>query len=182
MHAASEILAGALHDNRRAEVIGDPTFGKGKIQSVFELHDGSALFVTGKGGGGGVPVGFPGCWAGASPTTVQWPCRPRNGKHIVVPPMGGPAAVAKYKTPDNHEIDKVGVRPDAACRPTGPAAGVRQASLAGIPIGPGADESVILELESDGGCAIGFLFVCLLVRLPICMGVVFGALAGCLGA
>lgn len=44
--SASEILAGALHDNSRAEVIGDRTFGKGKIQSVFELGDGSALFVT----------------------------------------------------------------------------------------------------------------------------------------
>ncbi len=44
--SASEILAGALHDNHRASLIGDPTYGKGKIQSVFELADGSALFVT----------------------------------------------------------------------------------------------------------------------------------------
>ena len=44
--SASEILAGALHDNHRASLIGDSTYGKGKIQSVFELADGSALFVT----------------------------------------------------------------------------------------------------------------------------------------
>ncbi|KAL4451911.1 hypothetical protein ABPG75_007573 [Micractinium tetrahymenae] len=44
--SASEILAGALRDNRRAEVLGESTYGKGKIQSVFELADGSALFVT----------------------------------------------------------------------------------------------------------------------------------------
>ncbi|GJU74461.1 peptidase S41 family protein [Tanacetum coccineum] len=44
--SASEILAGALHDNGRAKLIGNRTFGKGKIQSVTELHDGSALFIT----------------------------------------------------------------------------------------------------------------------------------------
>lgn len=45
--SASEILSGALHDNGRAVVIGDEhTYGKGRIQSVFELQDGSALFVT----------------------------------------------------------------------------------------------------------------------------------------
>ncbi|WOL13975.1 hypothetical protein Cni_G22755 [Canna indica] len=44
--SASEILAGALHDNGRAILIGHRTFGKGKIQSVTELHDGSALFIT----------------------------------------------------------------------------------------------------------------------------------------
>lgn len=44
--SASEILAGALHDNGRAKLVGRRTFGKGKIQSVTELHDGSALFIT----------------------------------------------------------------------------------------------------------------------------------------
>eukprot|EP00210_Caulerpa_lentillifera_P006260 g5979.t1 len=44
--SASEILAGALHDNKRASIVGERTFGKGKIQNVFELQDGSALFVT----------------------------------------------------------------------------------------------------------------------------------------
>ncbi|GAB2227976.1 hypothetical protein Droror1_Dr00009805 [Drosera rotundifolia] len=44
--SASEILAGALHDNGRATLVGNRTFGKGKIQLVTELHDGSALFVT----------------------------------------------------------------------------------------------------------------------------------------
>ncbi|KAF6176322.1 hypothetical protein GIB67_011111 [Kingdonia uniflora] len=44
--SASEILAGALHDNGRAVLVGNKTFGKGKIQSVTELPDGSALFIT----------------------------------------------------------------------------------------------------------------------------------------
>ncbi|CAA7407952.1 unnamed protein product [Spirodela intermedia] len=44
--SASEILAGALRDNGRALLVGNKTFGKGKIQSVTELHDGSALFIT----------------------------------------------------------------------------------------------------------------------------------------
>lgn len=44
--SASEILAGALHDNGRAVLVGHKTFGKGKIQSVTELDDGSALFIT----------------------------------------------------------------------------------------------------------------------------------------
>lgn len=44
--SASEILAGALKDNNRAVLYGEPTFGKGKIQSVFELSDGSGIVVT----------------------------------------------------------------------------------------------------------------------------------------
>lgn len=44
--SASEILAAALKDNKRAVLLGEPTFGKGKIQSVFELSDGSAMAVT----------------------------------------------------------------------------------------------------------------------------------------
>ena len=44
--SASEILAGALHDNERALLVGEKTFGKGLIQSLFELPDGAGLAVT----------------------------------------------------------------------------------------------------------------------------------------
>lgn len=44
--SASEILAGALQDNARAKLVGEKTFGKGLIQSLFELSDGSGLAVT----------------------------------------------------------------------------------------------------------------------------------------
>lgn len=64
--SASEILAGALQDNRRAQLVGNKTFGKGLIQSLFDLSDGSGLVVT----------------------------------------------VAKYKTPANHDINRLGIRPD----------------------------------------------------------------------
>ena len=44
--SASEILVGALRDNEKAQVVGTTTFGKGVIQSVFMLNDGSALKLT----------------------------------------------------------------------------------------------------------------------------------------
>ncbi|MCY4359527.1 MAG: S41 family peptidase, partial [Cyanobacteria bacterium MAG APA_bin_95] len=44
--SASEILAGALQDDERAEVMGRPTFGKGLIQTLIPLNDGSGLAVT----------------------------------------------------------------------------------------------------------------------------------------
>ncbi|GIM09471.1 hypothetical protein Vretimale_13304 [Volvox reticuliferus] len=44
--SASEIVAGALHDNCRAVLAGSRTYGKGLIQSVYELSDGSGLVVT----------------------------------------------------------------------------------------------------------------------------------------
>jgi carboxyl-terminal processing protease len=44
--SASEILAGALQDQHRARLVGQKTFGKGLIQSLFDLSDGSGLAVT----------------------------------------------------------------------------------------------------------------------------------------
>lgn len=64
--SASEILAGALQDNGRAQLVGEKTFGKGLIQSLFELSDGSGLAVT----------------------------------------------VARYETPNHHDINQLGIVPD----------------------------------------------------------------------
>jgi carboxyl-terminal processing protease len=64
--SASEILAGALQDNGRAQLVGERTFGKGLIQSLFNLSDGSGLAVT----------------------------------------------IAKYETPNHHDINRRGIMPD----------------------------------------------------------------------
>ncbi|MDZ7962955.1 MAG: S41 family peptidase [Aulosira sp. DedQUE10] len=44
--SASEILAGALQDDNRAQLVGTRTFGKGLVQAVQPLEDGSALKLT----------------------------------------------------------------------------------------------------------------------------------------
>lgn len=44
--SAAEVVAGALQDYERALLVGEPTYGKGSIQSVYDLSDGAALHVT----------------------------------------------------------------------------------------------------------------------------------------
>jgi len=44
--SASEIVTGCLQDLHRAVILGEKTFGKGSVQSIFEFEDGSALKLT----------------------------------------------------------------------------------------------------------------------------------------
>ncbi len=44
--SASEVLAGALQDHRRAVIVGERTFGKGSVQSVLPLRNGGGIKLT----------------------------------------------------------------------------------------------------------------------------------------
>ncbi len=44
--SASEIVAGALQDHKRAIIMGSKTFGKGSVQTILPMHNGAALKLT----------------------------------------------------------------------------------------------------------------------------------------
>lgn len=44
--SAAEIVSGALHDNKRAILVGETTFGKGSVQNIVQIEDGAAARIT----------------------------------------------------------------------------------------------------------------------------------------
>jgi carboxyl-terminal processing protease len=44
--SASEIVAGAIRDHKAGTLVGSDTFGKGLIQTIINLQDGSAVSIT----------------------------------------------------------------------------------------------------------------------------------------
>lgn len=44
--SAAEIVSGALHDNKRAILVGETTFGKGSVQNIIPIEDGAAARIT----------------------------------------------------------------------------------------------------------------------------------------
>jgi len=79
--SAAEIIAGALQDHDRALVVGQPTYGKGLVQSVFGLEDGASLRLT------------TGRWYTPSGRTIQRPER-------APPSLGASQAPAAERVPE----------------------------------------------------------------------------------
>ncbi len=99
--SASEIVTGALQDHDRALVIGNATFGKGLVQSLYQLEEGWALkFTTGR-------------WYTPSGRTIQKP-RNRDGSLRT----GVAADTTPYHTDAGRRlVGGGGISPDIAVKP-----------------------------------------------------------------
>jgi len=83
--SASEIVAGAIQDNGRGILLGTQTFGKGSVQTIFPLKDGSGLRLTTA--RYFTPSGRSIQAKGIVPDIIVKPVRPEEEKEVVAPRM-----------------------------------------------------------------------------------------------
>lgn len=102
--SAAEIIAGALQDHDRALVVGQPTYGKGLVQSVFTLEEGATLKLT------------TGRWYTPSGRTIQRADRPSQTGVAAATP--GPAdSMPEFRTTGGRSVrGGGGIIPDILVR------------------------------------------------------------------
>jgi carboxyl-terminal processing protease len=83
--SGSEIVAGAIQDNGRGILLGTQTFGKGSVQTIFPLKDGSGLRLTTA--RYFTPSGRSIQAKGIVPDIIVKPVRPEEEKEVVAPRM-----------------------------------------------------------------------------------------------
>ncbi len=110
--SASEIVAGALQDHDRALVIGQPTFGKGLVQTLFQLTPDAALKIT------------TARWYTPSGRSIQRTAANEEAQiaqadsAAVLPDTGSPAKGEVYRTDDGRVVlGGGGITPDIVVRP-----------------------------------------------------------------
>jgi len=105
--SAAEIVAGALQDHDRALIVGQPTYGKGLVQSVFTLPEGASLKLT------------TGRWYTPSGRTIQRPERSAEATQASGPPAPplSPDSLPEFRTEGGRSVrGGGGIIPDVLVR------------------------------------------------------------------
>jgi len=107
--SGSEIVAGAIQDNGRGILLGTQTFGKGSVQTIFPLKDGSGLRLTTA--RYFTPSGRSIQAKGIVPDIIVKPVRPEEEKEVVAPRMPTERDLERHLTEPEKGIPKEKEKP-----------------------------------------------------------------------
>jgi carboxyl-terminal processing protease len=107
--SGSEIVAGAIQDNGRGILLGTQTFGKGSVQTIFPLKDGSGLRLTTA--RYFTPSGRSIQAKGIVPDIIVKPARPEEEKEVVAPKMPTERDLERHLTEPEKGVPKEKEKP-----------------------------------------------------------------------